>query len=425
MRFDLHWEEKLERVDVGSTAVVRIPRLIPRSVDRAWGQIVLTKAETIDVMPTEDSRGVMPIDPRQDLMAEASVRDAASAFEFHDDWTLSQRITRYQPEEIKTTSIERGLVRMLITRSGTTGVQALYRMRSLQQRLALRIPGRVSFESQPVKINGRAVTLEQGMPGAYFVPLTTQAPDTPFELELRYTITSGGMRLMVPEFPGEPAVQQVYLFVFVPEDRAFLGFHGPWTTEWIWTLRGFNASPRPKHSSEKLLEWVASDTERSQGSLGNFPTEGQPLLFSALRPSGGMRSALRLMTMPRWAFQSLLLGSIIVVGLVLLPASAGRRAVALGGILALLALLGVFAPTFVRATVNNASVTAALVVLLIWVLWFGLVTLPRSELWQERKRLRAERRRAREAARAAQTPPPLPATRGSAEATPEGGVHHA
>ncbi|MGQ9662682.1 MAG: hypothetical protein ACUVWX_10170 [Kiritimatiellia bacterium] len=370
VRFDLRWEEKLEKLDIGSTAVVRIPRVIPRSVDRAWGQIVLAKAETIDVTPSEDSRGLTAIDPRQDLMTEASVRDAALAFEFHDEWILTQRITRYQPQEVKTTSIERGLVRMVVTRGGTTSVQALYRMRSLQQRVALRIPGRVTFESQPLRIDGRPVTLEQGAAGEYFVPLAAQAPDTQFVLELRYVVTGGGMRLMVPEFPGEPAVQQIYLFAFIPQNRTYLGHRGPWTPEWVWTLRGFNALPRPRHSAENLIRWVTSHTKLDQGSLGNFPIEGQQLLFSALRPAHGTRSSLSLVTIPRWLFQSLLLGAIIVIGLVLVPASAAARAVTLGGILALLAVVGIFAPTFVRATVNNASVAAALVILVVWVLWF-------------------------------------------------------
>ena len=48
-RIDLEWEQKIDKLDVGKPLHVTVPRLIPRDVDRAWGQIVLAKAETLDV----------------------------------------------------------------------------------------------------------------------------------------------------------------------------------------------------------------------------------------------------------------------------------------------------------------------------------------------------------------------------------------
>ena len=80
------------------------------------------------------------IDPEHDLMAP--VPSAASAFEFHDDWSLSVAATRYQLEDVKRTSIERALVRMVVVQDQTTSVQALYRMRSAGQRLTVRLAGR-------------------------------------------------------------------------------------------------------------------------------------------------------------------------------------------------------------------------------------------------------------------------------------------
>jgi len=43
--------------------------------------------------------------------------------------------TRYQLEAVKHTSIERGLIRVVVTRGGPLAVQALYRVRSAGQRL--------------------------------------------------------------------------------------------------------------------------------------------------------------------------------------------------------------------------------------------------------------------------------------------------
>ena len=63
-RISLQWEEKIPTLDIGKPVEFSLPRLIPRDVDRAWGQIVLAKAETIDIQLPQ---GVMSLSPRQDL----------------------------------------------------------------------------------------------------------------------------------------------------------------------------------------------------------------------------------------------------------------------------------------------------------------------------------------------------------------------
>jgi len=83
-RIDLQWEEKIAELDIGKTILLDVPRIEPVETDRAWGQIVLAKAEGIDVAPTGEPEGLRPIDPRHDLMPGAEVKDAARAFEFHD-----------------------------------------------------------------------------------------------------------------------------------------------------------------------------------------------------------------------------------------------------------------------------------------------------------------------------------------------------
>ena len=67
-QIDLVWEKKLDKLDVGKALEVTVPRLVPRDVDRAWGQIVLAKAETLDFQEAEDlMKGLRPIDPQRDL----------------------------------------------------------------------------------------------------------------------------------------------------------------------------------------------------------------------------------------------------------------------------------------------------------------------------------------------------------------------
>lgn len=394
-RISLRWEEKIPALDIGEPVEFSLPRLMPRGVDRAWGQIVLAKAETIDLSPSGKRSGLRPIDPSHDLMPGFDIKDAARAFEFHDDWQLSIRATRYEPKAVKATSIERGLVRMVVTRGDLTSVQALYRMRSVRQRLVVLLPGDVDFDTQPVRINGRPVTLEQGQPGEYFVPLVNQQQDEAFLLELRYFVKGGGMTLRVPEFPKEPATQQVYLSAYVPDEQVYLGRRGPWTDEMVWTLRGFDAQPRARsdRGADYLLRWVREGLPVDAASIGNFATDGRHLLYSTLRPIAGPEGAMRVTMVRRWSFRLLLVIIIVAAGAVLLTAPFARRAVAVGSALVALIGLAVFAPSAARSVVNNATAGAVLVVLVLWGIWWLAVSLPRT--------MAAKRREL--------PPPPLPA----------------
>ena len=227
----LSWERRLENLEVGKSVELAMPHLRPRGADRAWGQIVLVKAETIDLLPSATPSGLRPIDAQHDLMPGANVPDAAQAFEFQDDWSLTVAATRYQLEAVKHTSIERGLIRAVVTRGGQVAVQALYRMRSSGQRLAVTLPSGVEFDTEPLRIDGRPTPLERGAKDEFFVPLVGRGGDAPFLLELRYTLPGVGARVDLPAFPEEPAVQKVYVSVFLPEEQALLGYHGPWTDE--------------------------------------------------------------------------------------------------------------------------------------------------------------------------------------------------
>ena len=171
-QINLTWEKKLDKLDVGKALEVAVPRLVPRDVDRAWGQIVLAKAETLDFQEVEDSmKGLRPIDPQRDLATP--VNGAARAFEFHDQWTLPVTITRYELEDVKRTSIDRSVCRMVLTPAGETAVQAVYRVRSVRPRLTVKLPADATPDSDPVRINGQPVTLQKGEGDELIVPLVT------------------------------------------------------------------------------------------------------------------------------------------------------------------------------------------------------------------------------------------------------------
>jgi hypothetical protein len=211
--------------------------LRPAGTDRAWGQVVIAKAETIDVAPTGTPKGLRGIDPQHDLMPGASVPNAAMAFEFHDEWSLTLIATRYELQDVKRTSIERAVLRMVATRSEQIAVQALYRMKSVTQRLRVSLPANVQFDTQPLRINGQPVALEKGDKGEMYVPLAGRTPDEPFVLDLRYTTTNSETRFELPEFPDEPAVQQVFLCAYLPQEQVLLGAQGPWNEEFTWSTQ--------------------------------------------------------------------------------------------------------------------------------------------------------------------------------------------
>jgi hypothetical protein len=412
----LHWEDRMDDLEVGATVERAVPRLIPLGLNRAWGQIVLTKAESIDVGPGEVLEGLRSIDPRHDLNAEARVDHAARAFEFHQDWALSIQATRYEPLEVKTSSIERGAVRMVMTRGGLTSVQAIYRLRSARQRVAVQLPGTVLFDTEPARINGRVVALERGADGQYFIPLIAQPQNDAFVLELRYVVDQGGPTLRPPEFPEDPAIQQVKLSVYFPQEWTYLGHRGPWTDEFTWATDGLNSWPVARRSGESLIGWVSEGVSADHSALRNFATDGHHILFSALRPAAGEAGALRIATVHRLIPRLVLALLGVALGIALLWTSWPRRLATAGTLLTLLVLLGVFAPSAARAVVNTATAGAVFTILLLWGLWYLLFTLPRSPLIQERRAARA----ARAAEPRRPTPPPMPESDTSAAGKEDG-----
>ena len=113
--------------------------------------MALVKSETIDLAATGKPTGLRPIDPQHDLMPGASVPDAALAFEFHDAWSLSVAAARYQLEAVKHTSIERGLVRTVVTRAASWRCKCCIACGTPGQRLAVTLPAGVEFDTEPLR----------------------------------------------------------------------------------------------------------------------------------------------------------------------------------------------------------------------------------------------------------------------------------
>ena len=391
---NLSLEKKIEQLEIGKSIELQIPRFKPVNVDRAWGQIVLTKAETIDVRESGEPQGLRPIDPRHDLMAGAKVSEAARAFEFHDDWELAVKATRYKLEAVKRTSIERAVLRMVVTRSGETSVQALYRLRSARQRLAVRLPGNVEFDSVPLRINGRPVALEHGDQDDYFLPLVGLDADQPIHVELRYTVSGASMLLDYPVFPLEPAIQRVYLCVYLPAERVYLGSSGPWTDELFWRRKPtLDLQPFARRNDGDLTNWVNEGIDATIPVTDTFQTAGRLYLFSASHPAADSR--LRLFTMDEDWLNVLVFMSIVLGGVVLLRRKASARWLTVGVFLVLLVLSGVFFPTFLRQVADGTLLSAIFIVMVLWMLHYVVWIRPHDPIVAARAKARQEAKLAR------------------------------
>ena len=158
------------------------------------------------------------------------------------------------------------------------------------------------------------------------MPLVGHGGDTPFLLDLRYTLPKSGIRVDLPVFRGEPAVQKVYVAVFLPEEQAVLGYHGPWTDEqqkYVHPLFGDGHSLR--NAEIELVSWVREGVSVVDDPASSFPVDGQPYLFSTLRPEPGDAGSLRLTTFNNSLLEFLVFAIVIAIGLALLRRPLAER----------------------------------------------------------------------------------------------------
>ncbi len=343
--------------------------------DRAWGQVAIRKAENVDVRESGEPIGLRPIDPQTDLMPGATVNDAARAFEFHDDWSLQITATRYELEEVKRTSIERAVLRMVVGRDQKTSVQALYRMRTARQRLEVELPAAFDpnkgFNLNPLRINGQSMELERGEKGEYYVPLVNQNPETPFLLELRYTVDSGYENLEFPVFPKDPAMQKVYLCVYLPDELALLGSRGPWTSELAnqWR-RVLDDRPSAEPDDKNKVNWVTDGIALSIDPSSDFQIQGRLHTFSTLRPARPPEGSLRLTVFNEDGLNALVFLVIAAPGVMMVMLPLATRLFAVGVLLIGLVFSGVFFPTFAVQVIDEVLLLAVLLVLAVWILMF-------------------------------------------------------
>jgi hypothetical protein len=380
---ELTWEDELAQPEIGKSLSIDIPRLLPKKqqpADRVWGQIIVSKSQGIDIGESETIKGLKPIDPQYDISEQDRIDNAVAAFEFHDDWSLQLTATRYKIEEVKRTSIEQGLVRadLGFSKFGTEiSAQALFRIRSVLQRLDLVMPPHSKINS--VHINGQRVVLEtdnasETTTPRFMIPLTSVPPDTPFLLDIRYFIPADRENrkicIEIPSFPdsngsSEPAVQKVYLAVYVPEGWVIAGYEGIWSKDFLF----YRGSEFTGVFNQPEVSSVFSNTffEVSNDLSNDFSVNGTPYLFSALHPREGDFLQLYI-----WGdLQSGLIFFIatIIIGLYLLRYSWTKRFQITIYLVILCVLLGFAFPTWTQLlSVKSTSGWGIIIVAFCWIL---------------------------------------------------------
>ncbi len=361
----LSCEVRSSELSIGASEEISVPNVIPRNVDRSWGQVVVAKSESLDVQPPESLDGLRPIDPQVDVMNDARIPGATRAWEFVDDWSLKLTATRYELEDVKRTSVERMLVRAVLTRSGKHSVQVLYRMLSARQRIAIEFPEGAEFDSQPVRINGIPVALERGEEDLLYLPLSESKPGEEFVLETRYSVPGGFDQFGLPHLPENPAVQKVYLQLYLPEERGLYHFDGPWTEEFRWDARkNLYWIPRPNRSDKQLDSWITEDISVSAGPP--FQTDGVGYLFSTLRPEAPPASSIRLFVANRNLVSGILVALIALIGFALVRTSLATKLSAVAILLILGVVVGILAPILGYQLLNAPIYGGLTVVAIAW-----------------------------------------------------------
>jgi hypothetical protein len=243
----------------------------------------------------------------------------------------------------------------------------LYRIRTAGDRLAVNLPAHAKFDTEPLRIDGRSVMLET-QKNDYFIPIVAPNAETPFILEMRYTIPDNdGSWLELPIFPQDSAVQKVFLAFYLPEKKTLLGAEGPWSKEFHWWLsQSLMWQPIPNAGAGNLLAWVREGVNASTPARDDFQIDGTMYLYSTLRPESPPNGTLALTIMDARWLQALVFLVIFLTGLLLVPARCRVKSLAVGSLIAIVILLGVFSPIFAMQILNGIL---GLAIFLVFVLW--------------------------------------------------------
>ena len=212
-------------------------------------------------------------------------------------------------------------------------------------------------------------SMQNGGPNKFFVPLVAANPDTPFVMELRYTLKGDGSQFVLPAFSKDTSVVKAWLGVYLPESQTLLGVGGPWTEEFRWRCNSsLQRRPSPTVDPDSLARWVRGEETSAAGRADDFQTDGQLYLYSTLRPADGPAGSLEMTIVNDRSLKGLVFAVTVLLGLLLLPARLPVRVLVIGAAVIGLVLAGVFLPTFSMQLLNGVFLLAIFIVAVLWAL---------------------------------------------------------
>ena len=217
-----------------------------------------------------------------------------------------------------------------------------------------------------MRVNNAPVALEKDQT-QFYIPLTGHTADEYLLVELKYTLPSSQSRLELPEFPEDPAVQQVFLAAYLPEEQKMLGTWGNWSEEGAVEF-GSNYH-QPAQTDAQLLAWVISEVP-GVGQPANMPIAGNRYLYSALRPAPKAAGAATLVTIHKYGLWSLTVLLVVGVGLILTRQPFAMRLWWLAALVVAIVLSALFAPMLANAVLSRVFGWSLALVLLVWLVQF-------------------------------------------------------
>ncbi|MDP1561892.1 MAG: hypothetical protein Q8M16_10980 [Pirellulaceae bacterium] len=366
----LTWDVTVPEIAVGATKSFDIATAVAKNVERERGQVIMRRSELFDVQAGSDATGLRPIDPTTDVFGGRRFEDAVAALEYVGPWKLDLDVSRYELYDLKRSSISRSLIQAVWLRNDSLSVRAMYRLKSVNQRLVILMPPgfnpETGFDSSPVRVDGQTISLERGSGGELILPLGNRDRDREMLVEIRYTMPIQNSEIAVPTFQADCAVQKTELVVYLPNDWAPLNFGGPWSDKHDVVGTSFAERFLSPNRNAADLNWIAT-TDVPTARMMEFETDGRPFAFSTINPAPGSDGALRVTKVRSWLLSGL--GAVLVAGfgLLFVRRSWNQRLIMIAVGLGLFVVAAMFWPFAVTYLDYEGVALASLIVLGVWV----------------------------------------------------------
>lgn len=267
------------------------------TVARIAGEATVKKDRVLSVAASATGGDVEPIDVRE---LTRLPQDGLVGFRYYKQPVdISLTVSKYEVQSVVETVVSRGLVEVVLDRSGGATVRARFLAKSSErQRLRLDLPK--GAELLGVMVERKPVALEKNPDAkvsdyweAYYVNVTrAKSSEEPFSLAVLYRLplnpppfrsNGGSAELRIPMLGGAgaegtpAAVQQLRVGVWVPDEYALVGQPKHFVNDHPARIRPmwqrFSRTDLPE-----LRQWIGDDG----GGLFDFPLEGHAYAYNNL-----------------------------------------------------------------------------------------------------------------------------------------------